>query len=64
MPVVVALSSFEEGIVRWAASREGDLDNVSGDVVLATLTMEAVGPTEPPEGQTTTIGLNNVRLGG
>lgn len=62
-PVVIAVSSFEEGLVKWAASREGDLDNVSGNVVLATLTMEAVGPTEPPEGQTTTIGLENVKLG-
>lgn len=62
-PVVTAVSTFEEGLVKWAASRQGNLENVSGDVVLATLTMEAVGPTEPPEGQTTTIGLNNVKLG-
>jgi hypothetical protein len=64
-PVVVAVSNIdaENGVVSWAASRQGDLDNLTGDVVLATLSMEAVGATEPPEGQTTRIDLQNVKLG-
>jgi len=64
-PVVVALSSFDlgAGVVSWAASRQGDLENLTGDIVLATLTLEAIAPTEPPEGQTTAITLDNVKLG-
>jgi hypothetical protein len=64
-PVVTAIASAdnEAGTAAWAASRQGDLDNVSGDVVLATLTLEAISPTEPPEGQTTAISLDNVKLG-
>ncbi|MEW5957222.1 MAG: dockerin type I domain-containing protein [Chloroflexota bacterium] len=64
-PVVVAVSNINaaEGLVQYAASRQGDLDNLSGNVVLATLRFEAVGPTEPPEGQTTVIHLQNVKLG-
>jgi hypothetical protein len=53
----------EQGIVRYAASRQGNVDNLLGDVVLATLSFEAVGATEPPEGQTTTIHLQSAKLG-
>ena len=55
-PVVVAVNEIdnEVGKVAYAGSRQGDLDNLAGNVVLATLTFEAVGATEPPEGQTTT----------
>lgn len=53
----------ENGLVKFAASRQGDLNNVAGDVVLATLSFEASAATEPPEGQTTTIDLQNVKLG-
>ena len=53
----------ENGLIRFAASRQGDLENLSGDVVLATLSFEAIAATEPPEGQTTTIDLQNVKLG-
>jgi len=64
-PVVVAVSNIDSagGLVEYAASRQGDLENLSGNVVLATLRFEAVGPTEPPEGQTTVIHLQNVKLG-
>ncbi len=64
-PVVVAVSEVdnEAGMVRWAASRQGDLDNLVGDVVLATLSFEAVGATEPPEGTTTIIDLDSAKLG-
>jgi len=64
-PVVIAVSDFnlEGGVVSWAASRQGDVENLSGDVVLATLSIEAIAPTEPPEGTTTTIDLQNVKLG-
>jgi uncharacterized protein YheU (UPF0270 family) len=53
----------EQGIVRYAASRQGSVDNLLGDVVLATLSFEAMGATEPPEGQTTTIHLTSAKLG-
>ena len=53
----------EQGIVRYAASRQGNVDNLLGNVVLATLSFEAVGATEPPEGQTTTIHLTSAKLG-
>lgn len=53
----------ENGLVRFAASRQGNLENLTGNVVLATLSFEAVAATEPPEGQTTTIDLENVKLG-
>ncbi len=64
-PVVIARSNVDntDGRVEYAASRKGDIQNLSGDVVLATMRFEAVGPTEPPEGQTTTIHLENVKLG-
>jgi len=66
-PVVVAVSNIDNdndvGLVQYAASRQGDVDNVPGNVVLATLRFEAVGPTEPPEGQTTVLHLQNVKLG-
>lgn len=64
-PVVIAVQNFDlaGGVVSWAASRQGDLADVPGDVVLASLTLEAISPTEPPEGQTTRIGLQNVKLG-
>ena len=51
------------GLVQFAGSRQGDVDNLVGEVVLATLSFEAVAATEPPEGQTTTIALQNVKLG-
>lgn len=51
------------GLVQFAGSRQGDVDNLVGEVILATLSFEAVGATEPPEGQTTTISLQNVKLG-
>jgi len=54
---------LENGLIRFAASRQGDLDNLAGNVVLARVSFEAVGATEPPEGQTTTIDLQNVKLG-
>ncbi len=65
VPVVTAIASVdnEAGTAVWAASRQGNLDNVSGNVVLATLTLEAILSTEPPEGQTTAISLDNVKLG-
>ena len=64
-PVVVAVSNINnvDGLAAYAASRQGDLDNVAGNVALASLKFEAVGPTEPPEGQTTVIHLQNVKLG-
>lgn len=64
-PVVIARAEFNlvDGLVGWAASRQGDVENVAGDVVLATLSLQAVAPTEPPEGQTTSILLENVKLG-
>jgi len=64
-PVVVAVNSVDNvaGLAGWAASRQGDVDNVFGDVVLATITLEAMSPTEPPEGATTAITLDNVKLG-
>lgn len=64
-PVVVAVSNIDpgSGLVEYAASRQGDLENLSGNVALASLRFEAVGPTEPPEGQTTVIHLQNVKLG-
>ncbi len=64
-PVVVAVSRVDNGagLAAWAAGRKAAEDNVSGDVVLATLTLEAISPTEPPEGQTTAITLDDVKLG-
>ena len=64
-PLIVALNQIDNasGLASWAASRQGDQPDVPGDVVLASLTMEAVGATEPPEGATTTINLQNVKLG-
>ncbi|MBN1218209.1 MAG: hypothetical protein JXM69_04715 [Anaerolineae bacterium] len=64
-PVVVAVNEIDNAVgkVAYAGSRQGDLENVAGNVVLATLTFEAVGATEPPEGQTTTIHLVNAKLG-
>lgn len=62
-PVVIALQEIntEAGTVRYAASRRGDVDNLTGNVVLATFRFEAVGAT--PEGETTLIDLENVKLG-
>lgn len=51
------------GLITFAGSRQGDVDNLTGDVVLATVSFEAVAATEPPEGQTTTLHLQNVKLG-
>lgn len=64
-PVVVAVDEIdpEAGLVKYAASRQGNVDNLAGNVVLATLSFTAVGATEPPEGQTTTIHLASVKLG-
>lgn len=64
-PVVNPINEIdnEQGIVRYAASRQGNVENLLGNVVLATLSFEAVGATEPPEGQTTTIGLQSAKLG-
>lgn len=64
-PVVVALANIDNsaGLVQYVASRKGNLDNVSGNVTLASFRFEAVGATEPPEGQTTVIHLQNVKLG-
>jgi hypothetical protein len=64
-PVVIARSNVDNaaGLVQYASSRQGDIENLMGDVVLATMQFEAVGPTEPPEGQTTTIHLQDVKLG-
>lgn len=64
-PVVMAVNEIdnEAGVVKYAASRQGDLDNLVGNVVLATLSFEAVGATEPPEGQTTAIHLVSAKLG-
>ncbi|MFC1975395.1 cohesin domain-containing protein [Chloroflexota bacterium] len=64
-PVVIAVSEVdnEAGVVKYAASRQGNLENLVGNVVLATLSFEAVGATEPPEGQTTTVHLQSAKLG-
>jgi hypothetical protein len=62
-PVVTALQEIDTqaGTVRYAASRQGDVDNLTGNVVLATFQFKAVGAT--PEGETTLIDLENVKLG-
>ncbi|MBN1991641.1 MAG: hypothetical protein JW953_02985 [Anaerolineae bacterium] len=64
-PVIVAVDEIDAsaGMVEYAASRKGDVENLLGNVVLATLTFEAVGPTEPPEGATTVIHLQSAKLG-
>ncbi|RPJ56428.1 MAG: hypothetical protein EHM12_10390 [Dehalococcoidia bacterium] len=64
-PVVIAVNEIKpnEGLVKYAASRQGNVDNLKGNVVLATLSFKAVAATEPPEGQTTTIHLQSVKLG-
>jgi hypothetical protein len=64
-PVVIAVNEIDNqtGVVKYAASRQGNLENLVGDVVLATLSFEAVGATEPPEGQTTTVHLVSAKLG-
>jgi hypothetical protein len=64
-PVVNPINVLDNelGIVRYAASRQGNVENLLGNVVLATLSFEAVGATEPPEGQTTTIQLQSAKLG-
>jgi hypothetical protein len=51
------------GLVSFAASQQGAVPNLSGNIVLATLSFEAVQATEPPTGQTTTLTLQNVKLG-
>lgn len=62
-PVVVGLSEIDNvaGLVAYAASRQGDLDNLSGNVALASFSFEAVAATG--EGETTLIHLQNVKLG-
>lgn len=64
-PLVNPVNEIDNGsgLIRYAASRQGDVENLTGDVVLATLSFEAVGATEPPEGQTTTIDLQSAKLG-
>jgi hypothetical protein len=64
-PVVNPVNEIDNelGLVRYAASRQGNVENLLGNVVLATLSFEAVGATEPPEGQTTTIHLESAKLG-
>ncbi|MEM7346127.1 MAG: cohesin domain-containing protein [Chloroflexota bacterium] len=62
-PAVVARSNSGGGLIEYAVSRQGSVDNVSGNVVLAQVTFEALASTEPPEGQTTIIHLQNVKLG-
>ncbi len=61
-PVVNPVNGIDTttGLIEFAASRQGDLDNLTGDVVLATLSFEAIAATEP---QTTTIDLEDVKLG-
>jgi hypothetical protein len=62
-PVVTAVSEINnvDGLVSYAASRQGDLSNLTGNVALASFNFEAVGATG--EGQTTLIHLQNVKLG-
>jgi hypothetical protein len=64
-PLIITKKDIDNGsgVASWAASRQGDLENVPGNVLLAQITLEAVGATEPPEGQTTLIDLQNVLLG-
>jgi hypothetical protein len=59
-PSVVGLASIDNttGQAWLAVSRQGDQDELSGDVVLATLRFRAVGAI-----QSTTIGVDNVLLG-
>ena len=59
-PVLVAVSSLDNtaGSVRYAASRQGNVDNVTGDVAIATLSFEAISAVT-----NTTIHLSNVKLG-
>lgn len=61
-PTIVAVSEItaETGRVAYAASRQGAVDNLAGNITLATLRFEAVSPTEP---ETTRIHLENVKLG-
>lgn len=62
-PVVTAVSEINnvDGLVTYAASRQGDLDNLTGNVALASFNFEAVSATG--EGETTLIHLQNVKLG-
>ena len=53
----------DNGWAHFAASRQGNVANLTGTIVLATVSFEAVAATEPPEGQTTLIDLQNVKLG-
>lgn len=64
-PVVVAVSQIDPaaGVVKYAASRQGNVTNLTGNIVLATINFKAVGATEPPEGATTIIHLQSVKLG-
>lgn len=56
--VGVAITDNGAGSVLFAVSRQGDVDELSGDVVLATMHFTATAPT-----QETVIGVSNVLLG-
>jgi hypothetical protein len=64
-PVIVVRSTIDpvEGRASFAASRRGEVDELTGNVTLATISFKAIAATEPPEGQTTVITLENVKLG-
>jgi hypothetical protein len=61
-PSVVGVANIdnEAGSVSFAAARKGDVDELSGDVVLATMRFVAQPVEEATE---TTIGISNVLLG-
>jgi hypothetical protein len=60
-PVVPARATVntEAGLVEFAASRQGDVNSLSGRVVLATVWFNVLAPT----GQPITLSLSGVRLG-
>ncbi|GAB4526838.1 MAG: hypothetical protein Kow0063_01490 [Anaerolineae bacterium] len=59
-PSVVGVSQIDNvaGSISFAASRQGDVAELAGDIVLATVRFTALVPT-----QATTIGIGNVLLG-
>jgi minor extracellular serine protease Vpr len=59
-PYVVGVKSIDNdtGSILFAASRAGDVEGLSGDVVLATVRFVALAPVE-----WTTIGISNILLG-
>ncbi len=61
-PALVVQSEVDlaEGIVYFAASRQGDVDNLVGDVVLVNLTFKTLAATEPVS---TSVTLENIKLG-